>query len=102
MKHQESPNTNTERIPEELPTQTDRFAFYSVAGKICSDIIEKVYGGNHSMTEEERGAWGGEFLFFIHRVLAENPDIGELYTRDRDAAILMVQNKIKEMHPLNS
>lgn len=102
MKHQESPNTNTGRIPEELPIQTDPFAFYSVAGKICSDIIENVYGGNDNMTEEEKKAWSGEFLFFIHKILAENPDIAELYTRDRDAAVLMVQNKIKKMHPLNS
>lgn len=89
---------NAERMPEKL-TSEDEFAFFAIAGRISSDIMDKVYGGVRNMNEDEKIAWERGFLFHIQRILAENPNIVELYTTDPNATVLLVQNEIKKLHP---
>ncbi len=89
---------NAERTSEKL-TSEDDFAFFAIAGKISSDIMEKAYGGVQNMTEDEKIAWEKEFPFHIQRILIENPNVIEMYTTDPEAAVLFVQNEIKQLHP---
>lgn len=95
------PQGGAERTPEKL-TSKDEFAFFAIAGKISSDIIDKVYGGPEHMSEDEKVAWQKVFPFYIQRILSENPSIIDLYTTDPDTAIILVQNEIKKMHPENA